>query len=127
MALAAAISIGSAQTQPTVYIATTSPRSTIHFSTSSDIFKQIQSELALLLAAPDTMRENLEGASENRIILSEIDKKLQNCHWVFLDLQGFKSHFDSVGTPTQVILKREKWNKDELTKIRTRISSHVNL
>ena len=37
----------------------------LHYSffTSSDIFRQVQNELALLLVAHDTVRENLESAS----------------------------------------------------------------
>ena len=73
------------------------------------------------------MRENLEGTGENSTLFSDIDEKLQNCHWVLLDLQGFKDNFDSMRPQTQVTWERMEWKKDELAEIRARLSSYVNL
>ena len=101
----------------------------LHYSffTSSDIFRQVQNELALLLVALDTAKENLEGASVKDSLLSELDKELQNCHWVLLELKDVKDHFESVGSQTQLTWEREGWKLDELADIRARLSSYVGI
>ncbi|KAB8220169.1 ankyrin repeat-containing domain protein [Aspergillus novoparasiticus] len=91
------------------------------------MFKQVQTELALLLVALDTLKENLESTNSNDTLLSELDKELQNCHWVLLDLETLKEHFESVGPDTQVTWEREGWKMDEVAEIRARLSSYVGM
>ncbi|KAB8211451.1 ankyrin repeat-containing domain protein [Aspergillus parasiticus] len=102
---------------------------TLHHSLfiSSDMFKQVQTELALLLVALDTLKENLESTNSSDTLLSELDKELQNCHWVLLDLEALEEHFESVGPDTQVTWEREGWKIDEVAEIRTRLSSYVGM
>ncbi|KAE8337940.1 hypothetical protein BDV24DRAFT_153958 [Aspergillus arachidicola] len=98
---------------------------TLHHSLfiSSDMFKQVQTELALLLVALDTLKENLESTNSGDTLLSELDKELQNCDWVLLDLEALKEHFENVGPDTQVTWEREGWKIDEVAEIRARLSS----
>ncbi|GMF74578.1 unnamed protein product [Aspergillus oryzae] len=102
---------------------------TLHHSLfiSSDTFKQVQTKLALLLVALNTFKENLESTNSSDTLLSELDKEPQNCHWVLLDLEALKEHFESVGPDTQVTWEREGWKIDEVAEIRARLSSYVGM
>ncbi|RAQ54149.1 ankyrin repeat-rich membrane-spanning protein [Aspergillus flavus] len=102
---------------------------TLHHSLfiSSDTFKQVQTELALLLIALNTFKENLESTNSSDTLLSELVKEPQNCHWVLLDLEALKEHFESVGPDTQVTWEREGWKIDEVAEIRARLSSDVGM
>ncbi|QMW28840.1 hypothetical protein G4B84_004129 [Aspergillus flavus NRRL3357] len=101
---------------------------TLHHSLfiSSDTFKQVQTELALLVAL-NTFKENLESTNSSDTLLSELDKEPQNCNWVLLDLEALKEHFESVGPDTQVTWEREGWKIDEVAEIRARLSSYVGM
>jgi hypothetical protein len=95
--------------------------------TSSDIFKQIQNELGTLLAVLEATEEH----SQDLEVDAESDPHLcglyENCYQVLEDLQSLKSHFESVGTQGQLTWERMGWRAEEMTDIRSRLTSYIGM
>jgi hypothetical protein len=95
--------------------------------TSSDIFKQIQNERGTLLAVLEATEEHAQDLEVDTKSDTHLCGLYENCYQVLEELQSLKSHFESVGTQGQLTWERMGWRAEDMSDIRSRLTSYIGM
>ncbi|KAL9085259.1 MAG: hypothetical protein Q9165_007693 [Trypethelium subeluteriae] len=91
--------------------------------TSSDQFRPFQDDLARLVTILETI---IEDSTDHQIDCEKepaLCKLAQDLHQILNELLKLKEHYDSVGSRTQRTWEQQQWRADELSEIRSRLTS----